>query len=311
MHRMAQEICAGECVLGLNSECLDGDSPAFGGMGADADIYVVHTHLPDLIDQRTAKIIWVAHGTPETMFQSSVIEGGKNQHGVPDAWMMTHHWLQRADIIVTFWPRHQEIWKSLCSKNSQIACVPMGVDKIKWQSIPSKGKFAGTPSLLTAENCHFIKWPLDLFFALSWVVEEIRDLRLHVFHMPLDQARWWYPLLFNNGVAYRSFISPFSYEEEGLKNAFASVDYYIGLVRYGDFNRICLEAKAVGCPVISYRGNEYADYWIDEGDQRVIAAQIKMILEGKVPKRECPALRGVPDISETVQGMVEIYKRFE
>jgi len=82
--------------------------------------------------------------------------------------------------------------------------------------------------------------------------------------------------------------------------------FYIGLVRYGDHNRICLEAKAAGCPLISFRGNEYADYWIDEGDQRIIAAQLLMILRGEVPKRETPE---TPDVSETARAMAGIYER--
>jgi len=110
----------------------------------------------------------------------------------------------------------------------------------------------------------------------------------------------------NNRSAYRSHISSIMYSQRDLANAFASVDYYIGLVRYGDYNRICLEAKAAGCPVISYRGNDYADYWIDEGDQRIMAAQLTMILRGEVEPRQTA---GVPDIAETALALSMIYAR--
>ncbi len=83
------------------------------------------------------------------------------------------------------------------------------------------------------------------------------------------------------------------------------MDYYIGLVRYGDFNRLCLEANACGARSISYRGNPYSDFWIAEGDQRVMADELVEILNGNVEPRKKEV---VPDISETALAMQKIYE---
>lgn len=305
MHRMAEEIAAAEAASGLDSVCLDGNVPAEIPGGLDADIHVVHTHLPDAVDDRKIKKIYVAHGTPEVIFQSSIRESQKG-HGAADGWMVNTHFLRTSDAVVTFWPRHAAIWQSLVDKHTRVDCVPMGIDLTKWQGAKSAGKWTGEPSMLTAENCHEIKWPLDLMIALTWVLEEMRTARLHLLYLPADQARWWGSLTMNNRTAYRSFITSVALDHTGLANAFASVDYYIGLVRYGDHNRICLEAKAAGCPLISYRGNEFADYWIDEGDQRIIAAQLRMILRGEVEPRQTAT---VPGIAETTQALKSIYER--
>jgi hypothetical protein len=306
MHRMAEEIAEAEKASGLDSVCLNGDDRAEVPMGVDADIHVVHTHLPDDVDDRKIRKVFVAHGTPETIFAGSINEAARGLHGAADGWMVTTNFLRTSDAVVTFWPRHQAIWKSMVDKRSVIDCIPMGINLSKWQTGTSRGKWNGTPSLLTAENCHEIKWPLDLILALPWVMEEIRGLRLHLLYLPSDQARWWGALTMNNRTAYRSYISSVALDHAELANAFKSVDYYIGLVRYGDHNRICLEAKATGLPVISFRGNEYADFWLDEGDQRTMAAQLTMILRGDVPKRETP---DVPDISKTAAAMMKIYER--
>lgn len=306
MHRMAEELAVAEQALGLDSVCLDGDDRSEVPLGMDAEIHVVHTHLPDDVDDRKIKKVFMAHGTPETVFSGSITEASKGIHGAPDGWMVTTHFLRTSDAVVTYWPRHQAIWKSLMDRRSAVDLVPMGIDRKKWQYGASRGKWNGTPSLLTAENCHQIKWPLDLLLALPMVMDEIRGLRLHVLYLPMDQTRWWGALTMNNRTAYRSYISSVALSHEELNNAFRSVDYYVGLVRYGDYNRICLEAKAAGCPVISYRGNDYADYWLDEGDQRVIAAQLLAILSGLVPRRETPE---VPDISATAAAMAKIYGR--
>jgi hypothetical protein len=98
---------------------------------------------------------------------------------------------------------------------------------------------------------------------------------------------------------------------EDLRNVFNSVDYYIGLVRYGDFNRISMEAKASGCKLISYTGNPYADYWLPEGDQRTMAGELIKILKGEVKPRANQTLEPileVPDISETAAEMIKIYE---
>jgi hypothetical protein len=306
MHRMAEEMAAAEKAAGLDSVCLNGDDRNEVPMGVDAEIHVVHTHLPDDIDDRKIKKVFIAHGTPETIFSGSIIEASKGVHGAPDGFMVTTNFLRTSDAVVTFWPRHQAIWKSMIDKRSTVDCVPMGIDKSKWQVAVSRGKWNGNPSLLTAENCHEIKWPLDLILALPLVMEEVRGLRLHLLYLPSDQARWWGALTMNNGTAYRSYISSVALSHDELANAFKSVDLYVGLVRYGDHNRICLEAKVSGCPVISFRGNEYADYWLDEGDQRTIAAQLIMIVKGLIPKRETPE---VPDISVTAAAMAKIYER--
>jgi hypothetical protein len=90
-------------------------------------------------------------------------------------------------------------------------------------------------------------------------------------------------------------------------NAFNSVDYYCGLVRYGDVNRICLEAKASGLKVISFRGNPCADFWLTEGNQLEQAREMLNILNGVTLPREDVA--PVPDIKDMANKMLEIYAR--
>jgi hypothetical protein len=119
--------------------------------------------------------------------------------------------------------------------------------------------------------------------------------------------RWVFPLVNSNGTSYGAYISGNVLGHEELRNAFCSVDYYIGLVKYGEFNRMSLEANASGCKTISYRGNPYSDFWIDEGDQfTYLVPQLKKIMLGEVEPRK---KKKVPDIKETIKGFSEIYSR--
>lgn len=310
MHRVAESLVAAERSIGLDSILVNLHDATTFDQTLDADIHVSHTHLPDDMRAKFTKpyrVVWVGHGTPEHVFQGAVEAGIDHRYGHADGWMLVQHWLQTADACVTFWPRHQAIWQSLCDKRTVVDCVPLGVDRTFWSPQPSRGKYAGEPSVFTAENCHYIKWPLDLFLAWPWVCERLAtQATLHAIYLPNDQHRWFFPLVNRNGCAYRSHISPIALESADLRNAFLSVDYVVGLVRYGDFNRLSLEANASGATTISYAGNLHADYWVPEGDQRAIATALVDILEGRVEKR---AKTPVPSIVETAQAMRAIYER--
>lgn len=308
MHNVATTFVVSEQKLGLDSILADPSKKETWGPVEDADVHVVHTHLPDVMRKMVSKplkVVWVGHGTPEHCFQTSVEAGSKGGYGVPDSFMLLQYWLQTADARVTFWPRHKAIYHSLSDNGTKIHCLPLGIDKSFWKPIESRGKFLGAPSVFSSENPHYIKWPLDLLIAWPWVRKELPESWLHLTYMVRDQHKWFYPLANRNGASYAGYVSDVVFQGEDLRNAFVSTDYYIGLVRYGDFNRVCLEASACGSKVISYEGNPYADYWVPEGDQRTIASRLIEILSGKVEARK---KEEVPDASVTAEGMKAIYE---
>lgn len=310
MHAVAKTMVEAETKLGLDSTLVNmhETNPAALDACADSDIFVAHTHFPSEIKKRATKkykLVFPGHGTPEHVFRSAVEEGTHRGYGHGDGLMLYQYWLSHADAIVTHWPRHQAIMQTMVDKGTKVHLVPMGVDTEFWSQGTSEGKWAGTPSFMTGENCHEIKWPLDLFILWPWVYEQITDACLHAIYLPNDQHRWWFPLVNRNGCSYGSHISPLAFHGPALRNVFKSIDYQIGLVRYGDFNRFSLEANAAGCKTISYRGNPYADFWVTEGDQRVIAEELVAIARGDTKARVKSA---VPDQLETAEAMKEIYE---
>lgn len=267
----------------------------------DADVHVVHSHLPDGVKGKT---VFVAHGTPEHCFNMAVEQSKQSGYVAGDPWMLSKYRVDTCDVTVTFWPRHAYIWQSINPK-ADVRVIPMGVDTDFWKPTPSQGKWAGEPSLFTCENSHQIKWPLDLILAYPLVMKAVEKAVLHIHYLPMDQHRWWFPLIQANGTCYKSFSSGLYFDQPTLRNAFCSVNYYINPVRYGDFNTICLEAKASGCKVISYRGNPYADFWLTEGDQRVMAQELTDIISGKIPARET---QPVANVTTMAQEMIKIYE---
>lgn len=311
---VAASLATAETARGLDSKIVDSmvESEAWEE-ALGADVHVVHSHLPTSIEDKLDrsgkkyKVVWVGHGTPDHVFQSAAEYAQSGGYGHPEPLMLMLHWLKRADARVTFWPRHQAMYQQMVDRGTVVHCLPLGVDTAFWGQGVTRGKFAGEPSVFTAENPHYIKWPYDLFVAWPWIVEQVpgRMAKLHAIYLPRDLHAVTHPWTFANGCAYYSYLSPITFDKEGLRNAFQSVDYVCGLVRYGDHNALSLQANAAGAKTISYRGNVYADYWITEGDQRQMATEIAAVLRGEVePRSKTP----VPDIAETAAGMHTIYE---
>lgn len=315
LHGVAISLCDAEQAMGLESVVLDSmvQTDAWD-TSVNADVHVIHSHLPNPVQSqirhagKSLKTVWVGHGTPDHVFQSAVEYAQSGGYGHPEPLMLMFHWLKNADARVTFWERHQWIYQSLLDKGATVDCLPLGVDRSFWCPGESRGKFDGTPSVFTAENPHYIKWPYDLMTLWPQVAEALSGgmAKLHAIYIPRDMHACFYPWLYRNGCSYYGFMSPLTFDKDGLRNAFRSTDFTVGLVRYGDMNMLSLQANASGSKTISYRGNPYADFWITEGDQRVMADELRAILAGEVsPRDKTP----VPDIRETAQAMLGIYER--
>jgi hypothetical protein len=308
MCNVAKSMAEAETRLGLDSLTVDVLKPETWEEAQDADIHVVHTDFPASMRKRVTKplkIVWVAHGTPEHVFEGAV-EDGKKGYGHADGFMLMQFWLNTADARVTLWPRHQWLYQSMVSKGAVIDCVPMGVDLEFWKGGSDLGRYAGKPSVWTAENPHRIKWPLHVFQMWPEIRKELPEAVLHANYLPNDMHRWFFPLVNSNGTSHGAHIGPFTFPHENLRSIFKSIDFFLGLVRYGDTNHLAMQANAAGAKTISYPGNPYSDYWVPEGDQRRTAEALIEILKGDAEPR---AKNVVPDFMDTAQAMDTIFQR--
>jgi hypothetical protein len=309
MNQVAKTLCEAERKLGLDS-CLINVQEVPSEQWdqyADADVHVPHTHFPNEMKKRLTrppKLVFVGHGTPEYIVNSAMEERTRG-YGHGDSLMLYLHWMKVADAIVTFWPRHQMIMQSLADKATKVHLAPLGLDLEFWQAAQSRGKFAGNPSVMACENSHFMKWSYDLFICWPFIYDKIPDACLHATYVPQDQHRVWMPLIDRNGAAYGMHVSPLTWVHEEFRHILNSVDFYCNLVRYGDFNRLGLEAAASGTRVISYKGNPFSHYWINEGDQRGMIEELVPILQGQVEPRVPQPIPSDTEMATYFKGVYE------
>lgn len=309
MHRVAESLAVAETALGMESACVDVNVEVEWMPAMDADIHVIHTHFPSKMQKQRKKgsrLVWVGHGTPDHVFQSTVEMTEQGNYGHGDGVMLMQHWLKTADAKVTFWARHKWIYDRMLTTGARPTdLVPMGADTAFWAEGATLGKFAGEPSFFTAENPHYFKWPYDLITAWPDVLDVHCDAKLHMVYLPRDMHRAFFPWMNANGSAFGAYVSPGVFDHAWLRNAFKSTDYTIGLVRYGDMNHLSLQANAAGATTISYAGNPHSDYWVTEGDQRALATQLLAIMAGQVEKRDKTP---VPDLSTMAAAMRAVYE---
>lgn len=297
----------------MDSVLIPAENPAIYEQAFDADVHVGHTCLPLMANGKSFqkqltkpfRLVSIGHGTPEHVFEGSVQAAEFGRYAPSDSFMILLHDLKRAHARVTFWPRHKWILDQFMATGTEIKLVKLGVDKKFWAEGESRGKYAGNPSLLSCENSHAIKWPLQLLLMWPYVADELAEACLHVCYLPTDQARHWFPLVDGNGAHFRAHIGPWTFPHDELRRVFKSFDFLWNGVRFGDFNVLGLEAVAAGLKVISYKGNPYSHYWIEEGDIRTQCEQLTAVLRGDVEERT--DREEVIDVAETAKQMGEIY----
>ena len=309
MFRVAESFAKAESAIGLDSVLIDLSKIETWGAAEDADVHITHTHFPADFAKRCTRplrVVWVGHGTPDHTMQSAVEEAERANYGHSDGVMLALHWLKTAHAKVTFWERHKWIYDRVLTTGARPTdLIPLGVDREFWSAGKTAGKFAGEPSVLTCENPHYIKWPYDLFTAWPTVCDEFPKASLHAAYVVKDHHRAFFPWFNALGAFYHAYITLGAFAQGGLRNALQSVDFFCGLVRYGDLNHLSLQASAAGTKTISYTGNPHADFWIPEGDQREIAKHLIAILRGDAkPRTPTP----VPDIKDTAEAMRRVYE---
>lgn len=315
MNAVARQFADNERRIGVDAHVVNIHESSNWDIALDADIHVAHTHFPDFFNgksftrmlKKPLKIVTVFHGTPEFVFRETLNNARHNpkKHGQGDGVMMMMHWLARADARVTMWPRHQALFRTMVDRGTDVHLVPMGVDRKFWGGgVAQREEWPGRPSLFSAENAHMIKDPLDLVMMWPWVYEQLEGASLHLCYLPENLHRYYGPLMMRNHAAYGMHWSALYFSPLSLRNILKSVDFFIGLVRYGDHNHLSQQANAAGARTISYAGNPYSDYWITEGDQRQMAQQLLSILNGTTLAR---TKTEVPDAIETARAMKAIY----
>jgi len=319
MHRLAQNMVVAEQALGNDSMLIDAKHEGQWALPQvlNADLYVIHSifpkgarHLIETAQNRKVKTVFVAHGIPEYAMDEAVKAFEQAQasqaESFGDVWFLLRHWLKEADAFVTFNPRHAALYDRMVPSERKVDVVPMGVDRAFWSAPCVAEPMLGNPCVWMSENQNRIKWALDTIIAWPFVMDALPEAHLHAHWIPLDLHRFFIDLANANGAAYGATIDSLHFTHQRMKELWQTAHFILSPTRYGDITLLAMEANAAGRPLITYKGNEYAQFWLEEGDQRRMAEQLVAIFKGEVKAR--PVLQA-PDLSDMGRAMLAVYAR--
>jgi hypothetical protein len=318
LHHLASAVAEGERRLGHDALVVDAADPSLwrSPLHMDADIHAIHSrcapadlaYIRDVLD-REPRVVFYSHGIPEDTIGQAINQVLLVERpDVEDYWSLTRYWLARADAFVVFNYRQQALFQSMTSKGRVVDCVPFGVDTAFWSDGPKNAPhLRGAPAVWTGENQLRVKWALDALLLWPFVTERVPDAHLHAHYIPFELHRWFVDIANTNGAAYFATITPKYFPHAMLRELWAGCDFMLGTTRYGDPTCLSQQAEAAGLPVISYPGNQHASWWLQEGDQRVMADQLVGIFQGHIPPR--PDKVPVPTLEDMARHTPAVYNR--
>jgi len=218
-----------------------------------ADVYVLHSHVPDPWVHDGTPIVVMLHGMPHYSWETELyLQEGGNQ--APFSQLMAYFADQeRFRRFVTLWSPQMTTWDTLDNYQGRVRYVRNGIDLTRWTPDGPKRKLAGKPVLLVADQSRMCKDPFPLVWGCEWFREQHEpQARLHFIGMPplgcgnRERDRWE-NLLENSGlkrvVASRQGIvfDPEKYHR--------TADILV--TSSPDESRVIKEAIACGCDVVS------------------------------------------------------------
>jgi hypothetical protein len=321
---VAASMARAEVARGHYSVVTDPLDPQEGGWidALDSDVHVLHGGFPRTIGGKSFRkaltkplaLVYVMHSPPEYLFEHSVAEGVTNGYGAGMEWHRHQRLMQIADGLVTFCPRHQALYELATDKATIVDLIPMGMDLEFWRTSegpqyidPMVTVLEGEPRFLTCENQFPFKSAYDILRVWPWVRAELETATLHASNMPCDTEKWFWTLINRTGAIEGLFCGSWRYSKRELRGRFQNASFYVSPVRFGDSTRTNYEASAAGARVISYPGNEWADFWMHEGDHRRMARDLIAIGRGDVEPR--PDKKPIPSEDDMAVAAIAVYER--
>jgi glycosyltransferase involved in cell wall biosynthesis len=345
MYETIAELIVAQNKQGIESYLFDPANPA-GGLSDDkittvnhakameADIYCISSILPTEF-WNLKPTLFIAHGMPEAVMMHEMVYDGiqgfsleEKTHALDSgkdgkkihvgsnlsfnkefpfstyiAYMKN---LKTIKGTVTFWKRHQEIWKPF---NRDLICeyVPGGVDLDHYTPLGEKERLPGEFNGIYAEMYRYVKHPLFVYCAMAKVHETNPGLRLYGFGCKEGQIQLWSNILSQTG--WHNFAPKFGNLHSHIEKIYRGNDFLLSPCP--DSSRVSKEALACGMPVIS-KCDEFTDYVMTDDIQNIADTVEKMINDLKddtikVRKNARKIAEDNFDINNTAKGMIKIY----
>lgn len=278
MSESAKELVLAQRDLGLDCALIDAFDPKTqqtdGRLTSEtyhyadgADIYVLHSHVPEPWMHDGTPVVVMLHGMPHYSWETELYmqEGGQQS---PMSQLMAYfNDVETCKRFVTLWSPQLTTWDILDDYRGRTRFAQNGIDLARYTDEGPRKALAGQPKLLVADQARMCKDPFLMVMGAEWYrAHHEPEARLTMVGMsPLgagDRVRErWENLLENSGckrvVAQRYGIVP------DLEAFYRGADILLSVTP--DESRVYKEAIACGCDVVSPYLNtaQLTEEWLD------------------------------------------------
>lgn len=246
-------------------------SPVSWEKAKGADIYVLHSWIPDEIKKLTGKKhVAVLHGPNEHMLLKEVTTERREE-----AFNLHLNILWRYDATVAI-NQHEFDILEMYDEHKRLHYIPNSIDLERYQE---EGQFTWEyvhrPAILSCDVPRLEKLPAHIIWAMPRIVKRIPSARLNVFSLSLEPISTWRNIFCKSKERrLENLCENIQLENNNLRPFQRGADIGFNNNMSGIASRVSMEMMAMGIPIVAYNG-DYTKYHAKIWDLDSIAEQIE------------------------------------
>lgn len=286
-------------------------SPVAHGIAEKADIWVMHSYIPESLKPMFNQKITVAvlHGPSEHMLLKEWTSGRKeaafNLH-------INILWKYDATIVLN---KHEKDIMELYDEHDRLHYIPNSIDIERYSSEGFVWEYEKHPAIISCDVPRLEKLPAHVVWAMPEIVKRIPNARLSLFSLPLEPISTFRNIFCRSKLRnLEKLCETIQLENRNLKPFMAGADIGFNNNISGIASRVSMEFMAMGVPVISY-GGDYTPYIAKIWSFDSIAEQVERcwkdlsIKGSRLKKFTAKYAADNFDRAKEVKKYVELYKK--
>jgi len=253
----------------------EGLSPIPWNKAEEADIWVMHSFIPDKLKPLFDKKITIAvlHGPTEHLLLMEWATGRKattfNLH-------TSILWQYTATVTLN---KHEYDIMKMYDEYNRLYYVPNSIDLERLPLDGFKWDFVHRPAIISCDVPRIEKLPAHIIWSMPRITEKIPDARLNLYSLTLEPIATWRNIFCRSkGRKLETVCENIQLENNDLRPFIRGADIGFNNNLSGILSRVSMEMMALGTPVVSYGGDQngipYTKYIAKIYDLDSIAEQI-------------------------------------
>jgi len=245
-------------------------SPVSWKKAEEADIYILHSWIPDEIKKlKGKKHVAILHGPNEHMLWKEYVSNRKEE-----AFNLHINILWKYDATVVL-NKHEFDIMELYDEYNRLHYIPNSIDLERYRDVEFAWKYKNHPAIISCDVVRLEKLPAHIIWAMPRIVKKIPGARLNLFSLPLEPISTWRNLFCRSKKRnMETLCENIQLANNELRPFMAGADIGFNNNLSGIASRVTMEMQAMGVPVISY-GGEYTPYIAKIWDLDSIAEQVE------------------------------------